>query len=300
MMQCGVADVQNSGGEWTEVLFNEDFPSDPVLIAYTMSRDGGTNIRARVKEVSSSSFKASLEIPGSSGVDDASTALEKIGWLAIESGQGVLGGKKYVAEDVSSVDAESGKFEFPKDYFTAPPKVLGAVASADGTNTAGVRLVELSTESAEIRIEADADNADPPAAEKVALLALESPSMGGVTVSASPLAKGAEEDPVIKEDFEPVVVGKIMAPSSDATMSGPFKDTVYCLNTCAEEEDCCGVITVPAGLCWLKSKSVGNCGPMVVYTGAESYKKKAPAAALLTKKSKKSKRAVTRTARLVK
>merc|ERR1719217_1191706 len=123
-MQCGVADVQNSGGEWTEVLFNEDFPSDPVLIAYTMSRDGGTNIRARVKEVSSSSFKASLEIPGSSGVD-----------------------------------AESGKFEFPKDYFTAPPKVLGAVASADGTNTAGVRLVELSTESAEIRIEADADNA---------------------------------------------------------------------------------------------------------------------------------------------
>jgi len=292
MMQCGAAEVQNTGGEWTEVTFHKDFPGAPVLMAYSMTRDGGSAIRARVKEISASKFSASLEMPGSSGVDDSSTALEKIGWLAIEAGKGVIGGKKYVAEEVSGVDAESGKFEFPSNHFTAAPKILAGIASADGTSTVGLRLEEISTEAVEIRLESDKDD-EVPAPEKVGLFALEAPSMGGSTISASPLSKGPEDNSV-KDNFEAVIYGKIIAPSSDATMAGPFKDTKYCLKTCTEEDDCCGVITVPAGLCWLKSKKTGDCSQKSVYSGAESYKKKeaaSAAASLLAKGIRYEKRA---------
>jgi len=284
MMQCGVADVQNSGDTWTEVPFHEDFPGTPVLVAYTMTQEGGQSIRARVKGIAAGKFEASLELPTSgTGVQDASTGLEKMGWIAIESGKGIVGGKKYFAEEASGVDGESGKVEFPKDYFTAPPKIVAAVASVDGTSTVGVQMTEVSTEKVELRLAADKED-DTPSAEKVGVLALESPSMAGAALSASLVARPKVE---MESDFEPPVLGKIIAPASDATLSGPFQDLGYCLTTCKAEEECCGVVTIPSGYCWLKS-SHSDCSlaGASTYPGAESYAKKAGEASLLTKGAK--------------
>jgi len=275
MIQAGVAAVQNEGGTWQEVSFYKDFPGVPVLIAYSTSQAGKVVVRARTRNVGASKFELSLELPTSGATaGEAETTLEEVSWFAIESGKGVIGGKKYVAEEVQSVDAESGKLEFPSDFFSAPPKVLAAASSADGSTTVGVRLASVSTESIELRLQPDADDAASPMGESVSVFALESPSMGGAAFGAIPAGKPEPTaDPVIEGIYEAPLVGEIVAPASENTLKGPLDDARLCLHMCMVEEACHAVVAIPDGLCWLKSKAEGE--EREAYPGAQSYVKKA-------------------------
>jgi len=277
MLQAGVTTVQNNGDSWVEVNFYTDFPSVPVLIAYSKSEHGQQTVRARTRNIGASKFELALELPASgTTAAEAATALEEVSWFAVEAGKGVLGGRKYFAEEVQSVDAESGKVEFPQSLFSAPPKILGSASSADGSSTVGLRLDSVSTESVEVRLQPDADGAAAPMGEAVAIFAFESPSMGGAPFAASPAGKpDPYADPAIEGAYNAPLVGEIVAPSSENTISGPMNDARLCLQTCIVEEDCHAVVVIPEGMCWLKGMATESSE---AYPGARSYVKKSETA----------------------
>merc|ERR1711865_744552 len=108
--------------------------------------------------------------------------------------------------------------------------------------------------------------------EDISVFAFESGPAGGSAFNAVPAVRAAaiQQDPELEEGFE-TVEGYVTAPGASNNLEGPYEDERFCLKACHRQENCCGVVTIPAGYCWLK-KSETKCQiPCEQYPGAVSY-----------------------------
>merc|ERR1719506_2482088 len=84
---------------------------------------------------------------------------EWVSWFAFESGEGTIGGLKYVAEYIDSVDNNDKEISFPEGYFSQSPQFFASLASHRSDKACELRTVgPISAQKATIKLEADGDS----------------------------------------------------------------------------------------------------------------------------------------------
>jgi len=280
--QCGVAEVRNTGDEWTEVHYHESFAESPVVVTSVMTRDGGVAMRARQRPAETAGFKVSLESMGGQTVADLKHAVwEKVAWVAMEKGDTVLGGRKAsVVQTDNTVDMSNGEVDFTSSYFVAPPTLIGSAMSTHGTETDGLRVQFASREKVELRLDPDTPK-DSLMTEEIGLIAVEAGSMAGTAMRAALVSSDVDlaHAPGIEGGFKTPIDGVLISPSSTTNLAGPYADPRFCLKTCiamgeeaGSDAGCCGVVVLSDGTCWLKDGKSG-CTGEEAFPGAQSFVK---------------------------
>lgn len=140
---------------WQGVRLEQEFSSQPVVLAQSQTANGSDPIVTRVSNVSTDGFSVIVqeeEDPGNGHYD------ERIGYVAIEQGTGKLGPKPFEAGIASSVDDSWSDIAFERSYST--PVFLCGVQSFEGYNTCGARVTGLDGQGVSVVVEEERSGDD--------------------------------------------------------------------------------------------------------------------------------------------
>ncbi|MFC4879154.1 gp53-like domain-containing protein [Microbulbifer halophilus] len=138
----------NLNHNWKTVNFGSSFSNKPVAVAQTVTRNGGAAVTTRIRNVTSTSFQVRLqEEEGADGVH----ATEKVHWIAIESGTTNSNGAKLVVGRTSNSVTDSWKSIGYSSV--SSPKMIAAMQTFDGGDTAVLRRKNLTSSSVQVKVE---------------------------------------------------------------------------------------------------------------------------------------------------
>lgn len=170
---------------WKAVSFAGAFTSAPVVVSQVQTNRDVHWVKTRQRNATVSGFEVRLE------EDDAQTAphgVEKVGWLAIEPGQGTWNGRVYkAAQTANSVTHAWYTISFGVSFSQAP-RFVGAIATYNGGDGSYLRYQNLTIGSVQVKVEEDTteDTEVAHTSEEIAYLAL---AGNGTLTGSSPAAR---------------------------------------------------------------------------------------------------------------
>ncbi|MEM8964577.1 MAG: matrixin family metalloprotease [Acidobacteriota bacterium] len=122
---------------WVTVSFSRSFDSTPVVIPTVTTKNGGSAVVVRLRNVSSTGFELRLQ---EEEANDDNHAFETVHWVAIETGSTTANGSRIkVARTGNSVTDQAFLITAPSNMGDNP-KFLAAAQTYDGTDPANVRF----------------------------------------------------------------------------------------------------------------------------------------------------------------
>ncbi|MGF1478970.1 MAG: CAP domain-containing protein [Cyanophyceae cyanobacterium] len=172
----------NVSDGWQTIAFDHNFSQTPVVLSQVQTANDPDWMRTRLNNVDADDFAVALE--QGEALKDADYQSETVGWLAMESGVGNWNGLNYQAGTTpDAVTHQKYTLNFNAD-FSDEPQLFASIGSYDGDNPSGLRYVDLSTNSAGIRVEEDTtlDRETWHTTESVNFLAIEDGTLTGTAI----------------------------------------------------------------------------------------------------------------------
>ena len=176
--------AQNTDGiltSFSSIPFELDFATTPVVLAQTVTVNGGAPVTTRLDNINTKSFQIKLQ--EEEGADQTHNP-ETIAWLALVPGEQKLGVLKQESERTGRiVDENVATLPFDVNFAEAPVFLAG-MQDFIGTNPATVRLAGISANEAMVFIEEEQSRDDEVGHgnETVGFLALEQGDIVGRTI----------------------------------------------------------------------------------------------------------------------
>ena len=150
------AGVVAADEEFVSVPFAEPFGTTPVVLSHAQTRNGPDPIVTRQRGISTTGFAVRVQEAETNGPHTT----ERVGYIAIEPGVGVLDGVEYEAGTTSNRTTNDWyRIGFARDYGSAPVFVAG-MQTHDGSDPAGLRCRAVGGTSASVRVEEESSQDD--------------------------------------------------------------------------------------------------------------------------------------------
>ena len=173
-MQAGTANSdQLIGDEWENITFDQHFSETPAVFSQVQTKNGNDFVRTRSQNLTAEGFEFGMEEEEAN--KNTGHANERLGWFAIEEGQGTWSGNNYqVGTTGDSITHNWSSIDFNPN-FSQTPQFLASLSSYDGADPSGLRYRNLDEDTVEIKIEEDKsfDNEIEHTSETASYLALE-------------------------------------------------------------------------------------------------------------------------------
>lgn len=147
------ATVGITSNQWKTNNFNSTFSSTPVVFTQVQTSNDPHWVKTRQRNTVMNSFQLAME------EDEAqiqARGAETIGWLAIESSQGLWSGHNYkVATTSNSVTQNWHIINFGGGVFSQSPRFIANIATYTGSDPSYLRYQNLLTDSVQVKIEED-------------------------------------------------------------------------------------------------------------------------------------------------
>ena len=142
------------GTEWTRVKYDEVFPKPPIVLTGTQTTKAGRPVIVRNRKIST--HGVSVRIQGSE--DTPAKGRETVGYVAVERGQGTLGGRPYEGRIERDVSDDWHTIEFDGEY--DDPVFLADLRTSAGMDAASLRYRNLDGRSVEVFLEEERSQDD--------------------------------------------------------------------------------------------------------------------------------------------
>lgn len=143
--------VTKSG--WENISFQNSFNNTPVVLSQIQTMNDEQFVRTRQKDAQVNGFSLTME--EEEALKNSGHDSEKIGWLAIESGQGSWGDIAYQAGHTGDeVTDRWHTIDFDEE-FADSPNLFASIASYDGADSSGLRTRNINSRQGQIMIEED-------------------------------------------------------------------------------------------------------------------------------------------------
>ena len=157
MIQAGLLEIEGdrrvSGEQFHTVAFLTAFPTLPVVLSQCMTYFGSNFVKTRQQQLDSRSFQVALEEIGSAQDSQQHTNFEKVGWFAIEPGQGNIGTRDFQASlTPEAVTHELYDITFA-GHFAVEPRFFGGMQTYFGTDSSQLRHSGVNTRGARVFVE---------------------------------------------------------------------------------------------------------------------------------------------------
>ncbi len=134
---------------WHQVQFTQAFDLAPVVLAQTVTRNGGAAVVTRIDDVSANGFKVKLQEEEAA---DGRHFYETVSWIAFETGVTAISGMNLDVDTVEGVTDELTVFNYNRTFDQAPA-LFAAMQTYNGNNTANTRIAGYTNELAFVFIE---------------------------------------------------------------------------------------------------------------------------------------------------
>ncbi len=150
------AGAVNINQNWTTVTFSSAISPTPVVVAQTVTRNGGQAVTTRIRNVSSTGFEVRLQ---EEEANDGNHVIETVHWIALETGSSIENGVPIAAGRTD--DAITNSFA-NVDFGTSisDPVLLADMQTFDGPDTATLRHRNLTSSGVEIKVEEELSGDD--------------------------------------------------------------------------------------------------------------------------------------------
>ena len=138
---------------WETIDFSTSFDKSPVVLSQVQTQNGGDFVRTRQKNSSVDSFQLAME--EEEALKDSGHNREKIGWLAIASGQGSSEGFTYQASSTGNQVTHNWQSLNFSQSFQQAPHLLASIATYNGSDSAGLRYQKLTNSGVQMMVEED-------------------------------------------------------------------------------------------------------------------------------------------------
>jgi len=146
IIEAGTASVTNS---WSSLSFSQAFGSTPALLTSVMSANDPIAVATRTRNLAISGFQ--IKVQGEE-VQDQTHGSETVGWLAIEQETGTNSGAAYEAGRTANAVTQNW-YTISLSGFSSTPIFICHDDTYDGGNTCAARWQNLTSTSAEVKIE---------------------------------------------------------------------------------------------------------------------------------------------------
>jgi hypothetical protein len=134
------------------VNLSSTFSQTPVVFSQVQTHNDAEFVRTRQNNATTTSFNLAME---EEEALQNGHATETVGWLALEPGEGNWNGHLFQAGATgNSITDSFSSISFTSDFATTP-QFMAAMATYNGSDTAGVRYRNLGTDTVEVKIEED-------------------------------------------------------------------------------------------------------------------------------------------------
>ena len=139
---------------WENVAFDQAFGQVSATLSQVQTFNGPDFVRTRQQDVGPDGFRVALE--EEEALNTGIHAEEKVGYFALSPGAGEWSGNPYQAGSTAAdVTNDWHHLDFSVG-FAATPEFLGALASFDGADPAGLRYRALDSAGVDVRVEEEA------------------------------------------------------------------------------------------------------------------------------------------------
>ena len=137
---------------WFTQDFGFEFPTKPAVLSQTITRNGGSAVTTRQRNVSTNQFQVKLQEQQSQGSHTAET----VSWVAIGRGQGI----DFEANITGNVMTHNWRNRNFNQHYSSTPVFLANLQTTNGNDPASLRYDNLNSGSVEILVqeEQSADN----------------------------------------------------------------------------------------------------------------------------------------------
>ena len=154
LLEVGEVDTNSVTTQgWTNLSFNTDFDSTPVILSQVQTNNDSQFVRTRQRLANVDGFSLSME--EEEALRSSGHATETVGWLAIESGEGSWGELGYQAGHTANVVNHQGYDLNFTQSFDSEPYLFASLASFNGGDSAGLRYGNLDNSLVNIIVEED-------------------------------------------------------------------------------------------------------------------------------------------------
>jgi len=144
--EAGSVDMNHN---WTSVSFSQSFSSAPVVVAQVASNNGTQAVTTRIRNVTSGGFEVQLEEEEG---NDGTHAVERVDWIAIETGSTTFDGVELVVGVTgNTVDEVWETINFGQSV--GRPTFVAAMQTTNGGDTASLRHRNLTSSSVEVQVQ---------------------------------------------------------------------------------------------------------------------------------------------------
>lgn len=138
---------------WRTVALGAPFTSNPAVISQVQTQNGPDWLKTRQRNISAGSFQLALEQEEAATVAHGA---DTVGWLALSSGQGTWNGRAYEASTTATNVNHGWRTVSFTQSFTQAPRFLGAIATYNDADHAGLRRHNVSASGINLKIEEEA------------------------------------------------------------------------------------------------------------------------------------------------
>lgn len=153
---CVMTGKSKLSGTWTEIRFPKAFETKPVVFAFSSTVANSTSTAIRIKDVSTTGFKALLS---KEAAQTYATSSENMMWMAIEIGTGRINGKTVVVGQTINNGVGTSYSAAATVYFRqeiAEPLFFASLQTANDEKAAIARRYKLTSSSASFFKQAEA------------------------------------------------------------------------------------------------------------------------------------------------
>ena len=168
---------------WENVVFDSSFNSTPVVLTQIQTMHGLDYLQTRQQTIDKEGFAVALEQESAIAIPHAA---ETVGYLAIESGNGMSNNLVFEASYTPTTVSNNWTTHSFNQIFSTPPHFLSSLASYQGSDSAHIRYANLNATGVQLRIGEDTTNDEEiqHIPENVAYLAFSGAGM--ITATPSP------------------------------------------------------------------------------------------------------------------
>ncbi|MEM6821259.1 MAG: hypothetical protein AAF558_04900 [Verrucomicrobiota bacterium] len=171
LMEAGEVQWTQSSG-WKTVSLDGNY-NDPIIVVGPVSYQGGDPCTIRVRNVESNSFQFQVDewdyLDGNHGAD------ETMGYVVMEAGEYTIGGRKWEAGKINSVNQNWTTQNFQRNDFDGNQTVLTQVTTINESSAVTVRMRNIDNDSFQIRLQEEQAGGNH-AAETIHYIAVEAGS----------------------------------------------------------------------------------------------------------------------------
>ncbi|WDQ17489.1 dockerin type I domain-containing protein [Rhodopirellula sp. P2] len=144
------AGTQSVNANLKRVNFPEVFDSAPVVLSQVQTVNGPSAVVTRQQEITRSSFK--VRVQEEQGADGSHNN-ERVGYVALERGNGSISGSPYRIQATGEVVSDTFRTINLGTAFNTAPVFLASMQTTTGTDPAGLRFRNLDRDSVQVIVE---------------------------------------------------------------------------------------------------------------------------------------------------